>query len=269
MFDRFQPFGYEVYLLNSTITTATQKTFNLAGKRLVKHVIRLAGLPHFGARLRAYHLNKLLSSMPAARNILDAGCGMGLNSFVAVRRQRTVTGIDTDKEKIRLALSMKKAKQYSSASFTVGDLTQLTLPVNSFDAVICFEVLEHIKNDRKAVSEIARVLKYNGVLLLSVPGQGIISRINQESKQHVREGYSKLELQKLLGKNSLRLERMMAVEHTPLGFMVRYINDEIGRKSLVAVTIFFPLFLVLGIVDSFFPEMIVPNNWIVVARKTS
>ena len=267
MFDRFQPFGYEVYLLNSTITTATKKTFNLADKRFVKQVVRLIGLPHFGARLRAYHLNRLLDSLPLTQKILDAGCGMGLNSFLVARKRHTIVGIDTDAEKINLANTMKSLKHYTTASFITNDLTNLSLKNSTFDAVICFEVLEHIPDDHAAVSEISRVLKSDGILLLSVPGQGIISRINQESKQHVREGYSMKELKHLLTKNNFSIRRMIPIERTPLGFFVRYMNDEIGRRSLTAVTAVFPLFLLLGIIDSFLPKMIVPNNWIVVAKK--
>lgn len=269
MFDRFQPFGHEVHLLNSTITTATQKTFNLANKHAVKGIIRRIGLPHFGARLRAYHLNKLLNTLPLKQKILDAGCGMGLNAFLAVRKNHTVTGVDTDKQKITLALQMKKAKRYASGRFIVDDLTKLSLPPNSFDVVMCFEVLEHIKHDHKALSEISRVLRPNGKLFLSVPGQGIISRINQQSKHHVREGYHISDLKKLLKNNNLHIEQTIAIEHTFLGFLVRYLNDEIGRRSLAAVTLCFPLFLFLGIVDGYLPEMIVPNNWIIVARKVS
>lgn len=267
MFDRFQPFGHEVHLLNTTITTATQKTFNLKNNRFVKMVIRLIGLPHFGARLRAYHLNKLLNALPPRQKILDAGCGMGLNSFLAVRKNHRVVGIDMDTEKIGLANTMSIAKGYQSASFRKDDLTRLSLKNNSFDTVMCFEVLEHIAQDRKAVSEISRVLKPGGVLLLSVPGQGVISRINQESKHHVREGYSIKGLTQLLESNKLTIQKRIAIEHTPVGFFVRYVNDEIGRRSLPVVTVFFPVFLTLGIIDSFLPEGIAPNNWIVVAKK--
>lgn len=49
------------------------------------------------------------------------------------------------------------------------DVTALDLPSNSFDAVLCSHVLEHIPDDRKALAEILRVLKPNGFALLLVP----------------------------------------------------------------------------------------------------
>lgn len=49
------------------------------------------------------------------------------------------------------------------------DMTCLTFPSGRFDAVLSFECLEHIPNYRDALAECRRVLKVNGVLLLTVP----------------------------------------------------------------------------------------------------
>ena len=63
--------------------------------------------------------------------------------------------------------------------------------------------------------------------------------------------------------------RIIPIEHTLLGFLVRYLNDEFGRMSLLPATLFFPIFLPLGILDGFLPSIIKPNNIIVVAKKKS
>jgi SAM-dependent methyltransferase len=52
------------------------------------------------------------------------------------------------------------------------DLTDLTFNDNKFDLIICYHVLEHIKNDTKAMEEIYRVLKPNGTAILQVPFSG-------------------------------------------------------------------------------------------------
>jgi len=49
------------------------------------------------------------------------------------------------------------------------DLTDLPYPENAFDLIICNHVLEHIPDDRKAISEIARVLRPSGHALITVP----------------------------------------------------------------------------------------------------
>jgi SAM-dependent methyltransferase len=52
---------------------------------------------------------------------------------------------------------------------TQVDLQAIPFPDGSFDTVICHNVLEHVADDRKAMREIARVLRPNGRALLSVP----------------------------------------------------------------------------------------------------
>jgi 2-polyprenyl-3-methyl-5-hydroxy-6-metoxy-1,4-benzoquinol methylase len=261
-------FGSETQFLNNTIVTATQMRYDLKNKRLVKLFLRLFGLPHFGARLRAYHLSNLLKKLPKHQLILDAGSGIGLNSFLLSRYGHKIVGIDTDAQKIKLANIMKSKTHNASVTFRPMDMTRMQFSNKRFNSVLCFEVLEHIKNDHKAISELSRVIKPNGTLLLSTPAKGVISKINKKAKHHVREGYDISELTDLLTKNSFSVQQVIAIEHSFLGFYIRYINDELGRRSLGLVTLFFPLFLPLGILDSFLPISVKPNNWIIIAKKS-
>jgi SAM-dependent methyltransferase len=50
-----------------------------------------------------------------------------------------------------------------------GDVTDLQLSDESFDFVLCVHVLEHVPDDRKAISELYRVLRPGGTALLQVP----------------------------------------------------------------------------------------------------
>lgn len=54
------------------------------------------------------------------------------------------------------------------------DITQIKYPNNSFDAIICNHVLEHIPNDQKAMQELFRVLKPGGWAILQVPVSGVL-----------------------------------------------------------------------------------------------
>jgi SAM-dependent methyltransferase len=49
------------------------------------------------------------------------------------------------------------------------DITEIPFEAESFDAIICIHVLEHIENDRKAIAELSRALKPGGWALLTVP----------------------------------------------------------------------------------------------------
>jgi SAM-dependent methyltransferase len=49
------------------------------------------------------------------------------------------------------------------------DITNINLPANSFDIIICYHILEHITEDRKAISELYRVLKKGGKCFIQTP----------------------------------------------------------------------------------------------------
>lgn len=78
----------------------------------------------------------------------------------------------------------------------VGDLCLLPIATHSLDAVIALEVLEHVRNPIAACSEIARVLKPNGVIILSTP---FIFPIHDNPYDYYR--YTKYGLKDLLDKN--------------------------------------------------------------------
>ncbi len=63
--------------------------------------------------------------------------------------------------------------QQPNISFVCGDATQLPFDDESFDAVTMFDVLEHIQDDRKAISEALRVLKPGGFLMVSTPDESV------------------------------------------------------------------------------------------------
>lgn len=67
-----------------------------------------------------------------------------------------------------------------------GDITKLPLKDNSVDAIFCSEVLEHVPNYKKALSECSRVLKKNGVLILTVPTHMHYWRDDDDFVGHIR-----------------------------------------------------------------------------------
>ena len=109
-------------------------------------------------------------------HILDAGCGGGRHSFECIARGAHVWSMDMDMEsvrKTRYALAyMKKEKQAHEKGrylVQVGDALMLPFKDNTFDRVICAEVMEHVDDDNLACSELARVLKPGGAMAITVP----------------------------------------------------------------------------------------------------
>ena len=116
-----------------------------------------------------------LNIRPGQR-ILDIGCGEGRHTIEACRRKGTLC-VGADFIIDNLIQTRKKLEFHQEINdihcqtidLSCMDVTRLPFKSNSFDIVICSEVLEHIKDDKKAVSELVRILKPGKILAISVP----------------------------------------------------------------------------------------------------
>jgi len=105
------------------------------------------------------------------RTVLDVGCGEG---FVAAYLQDrfpnlTILGVDIDFRFLGTACTGR-------AYFVGADARALPFSEETFDLVLCLEVLEHLEKPREALAELARVSR--GLVLLSVPHQPFFSLAN-------------------------------------------------------------------------------------------
>jgi ubiquinone/menaquinone biosynthesis C-methylase UbiE len=92
----------------------------------------------------------------------------------------------------------------------IVDATKIPLPDNYLSQLIILDVLEHIKDHEKAVSEIARVLKKNGRLIVCVPNDTLLSYLNPvRYVQHERH-YSIENITNLLKNNGFKIEKVFA-----------------------------------------------------------
>jgi len=108
--------------------------------------------------------------------ILDIGCGEGRHTIRAAQEPDTIcTGADFGFDNLvqtrdKLAFH-EKINDLSCKDWNLStmDITALPFADNSFDVVICSEVLEHIPDDAKAMSELVRIVRPGKILAISVP----------------------------------------------------------------------------------------------------
>lgn len=99
------------------------------------------------------------------RNICEIGCGVGILSNKLGKKGFAVDAFDLDKNAIKLA---KNHNKNQNVNFSSKDI--LIFSINKkYDLVIAIEVLEHIKDDVKAIRNANKLLRKNGFFLITVP----------------------------------------------------------------------------------------------------
>jgi SAM-dependent methyltransferase len=112
---------------------------------------------------------------PGAK-VIDVGCGAGRHTFEAYRRGADVVGFDqnacdlNDVDEILQAMKEQgEAPATARAEVVKGDALDLPYDEGTFDCVIASEILEHVPEDDRAISELVRVLNPGGSLAITVP----------------------------------------------------------------------------------------------------
>jgi SAM-dependent methyltransferase len=104
--------------------------------------------------------------------ILDAGCGEGRHCFGCLERGARVVGLDLDFDSMRDASKAlcQRGKDLSSfGGMLQGNTFALPFADNTFDKVICSEVMEHVHDYTGAARELARVVKPGGRVAITIP----------------------------------------------------------------------------------------------------
>lgn len=139
----------------------------------------------------------------ADRRVLDIACGTGYGMAILRAGARGVIGVDADLDAVRVA---RKAE---GGPALVGDGTRLPFADAAFDAVTSFETLEHLDERDRFLGELRRVLKPQGVCVLSTPNANYTEPIDGRPRNpfHVHE-YTPEELGDALHRQFARVEML-------------------------------------------------------------
>jgi ubiquinone/menaquinone biosynthesis C-methylase UbiE len=111
----------------------------------------------------AARVRRLLGPFTGSEVALDSGCGTGALALALAPNVREVVGVDTREEYLDAARSLAPA----NARFVEGDAMELPFGYGAFDIAGSLRVLHHLRRPELAVSELARVTRPGGKILIA------------------------------------------------------------------------------------------------------
>jgi SAM-dependent methyltransferase len=139
-------------------------------------------------------------ALPAHARVLDAGCGSG-RTLEQLRDLGEVSGIELSPDAAGVARSR------GEFDVRIGRLEELPWEGATFDLITCLDVIEHTPDDRLTLSELRRVCKPAGRLLVTVPAYQRLWSPHDEANHHYRR-YSRPMLRSAARAAGWEVERM-------------------------------------------------------------
>lgn len=136
-------------------------------------------------------------ALSSSARVLDSASGSGYGSEILGMRAQSVTGLEINAH----ALAYARAHYvHRGIEFRMADLNMpLEFSDESFDAVVSFETLEHVRNQEQLLIEFRRVLKPGGMLFISTPDRVVLTdESGGKNRFHIAE-LSKEEFIALVG----------------------------------------------------------------------
>lgn len=169
--------------------------------------------------------------------VLDLGSSSGQNAIKSSKYVKNIVGIEIDKSLLDISRRTIEEKNIKNVKFIEGNLEKkLSFKNKSFDKVIFLDVLEHLIKRDQILSEIHRILKSKGLLIIGVPNKetswkkvqrsvGIFSYSDPDHKTEFSEG----EIKGLLKKHNFSVNYF---NYAPYDTPFRGLYDVIGVFSL-------------------------------------
>ncbi|MDP8256350.1 MAG: glycosyltransferase [Candidatus Alcyoniella australis] len=137
--------------------------------------------------LEREHLARYIfaAGLAKGRRVLDLGCGAGYGAQLLLQSgAQSVLGLDVASEAVEYARQNYSA---DNLRFEIGDAANPEIEPQSFDLVVCFEVIEHLLQQRELVQAAARTLVPGGLFVVSTPNVAAPSYEEHDNPFHVKE----------------------------------------------------------------------------------
>jgi len=185
-------------------------------------LLNLTGiLPNLGQLKNPFKIHEFLTILAGARlagndQILDLGCGAGIQTQLLAKRCAHVIGVDPNQSSIERADALlTRSRLRAKITYMNGDLLDLRLSAGSLDRVFSFCVLEHIPHYGDVLAEIYRLLRPGGQIHLSVDSLATIEDGELETKHrldhHVHQYFSLDTLRQALTSVGLEVQQAFPI----------------------------------------------------------
>lgn len=163
-------------------------------------------------------------------SVLEVGCALANFTKKLISRD-FVFAIDIEEEYIKIINNLLKDKtNFKTAKYDISSSEALRLKYNKFDTVVCFNVLEHIKNDDVALLNMYQLLNSDGYLCLIVPAfQSIFGEMDR-TDNHCRR-YNKKSLLEKIKKTKFNVLSLKYINI--LGFFSWWFIGKILRRKYI------------------------------------
>lgn len=133
----------------------------LEGERMVPEL-------HEGILIYAEHLTRYKAACSIVKDkvVLDIACGSGYGTKILASEAKKVYGVDIDRKTIDYA---RKHYSANNVTYLQGNGEKIPMNDNSVDVVISLETIEHVKDYKGFIKEIKRVMKQDGLAIVSTP----------------------------------------------------------------------------------------------------
>ncbi|MEM6933755.1 MAG: glycosyltransferase, partial [Pseudomonadota bacterium] len=131
-----------------------------------------------------YHRYLAASEIARGKKVLDIASGEGYGAWILSQTADSVDGVELDYATVEHAKERYKSEKIS---FVQGDCRSIPFEETTFDLITCFETVEHIEEHDQLLDELKRVLKPDGILLISTPEIERYNKSSPDNPFHAKE----------------------------------------------------------------------------------
>lgn len=132
-----------------------------------------------------WHRYHFISEIVKDKKVCDIACGEGYGSALLAESASEVVGVDVDTSTIKHAQEAYGEKE--NVEFIVANAIDTPFQDDTFDVIVSFETLEHLSEHHQLIREFKRILKEDGVLIISTPDKLVYSGDKEHNEFHVKE----------------------------------------------------------------------------------